>query len=97
MDTIEHQKQRLQEIKVELTAKAREVSGTLNGAPVVIVVGGSTTHDVPATAAGWANLVEGREGRFRDVVGLLQSAVEIESFIHYMEDPLFQDLKDKRP
>lgn len=61
----------------------------------MIVVGGSTQHDVPATVAGWANMTNERESRFRDVVGVLQSAVQIESFWHYMEDDLFQDLKDK--
>jgi hypothetical protein len=39
--------------------------------------------------------VKGREGRFRDVIGILQSAVQLESFFHYMEDDLFQELKDK--
>ena len=40
-------------------------------------------------------MTEERESRFRDVVGLLQSAIQIESFWHYMEDDLFQDLKNK--
>ena len=93
--TVEEDKRRLREIKAELKVMAQEISQQFNGAPVVVVVGGSTKHDVPAVAAGWANLVEGREGRFRDVVGLLQSAIQIEAFQHYMEDELFQDLKDK--
>lgn len=78
-----------------LHKKANEISELLNDAPVVIVTGGSTNHDVPVTCAGWANMTEERESRFRDVVGLLQSAIQIESFWHYMEDDLFQDLKDK--
>jgi hypothetical protein len=95
MDGIEHQKKRMREIRAQLHAKAREVSEIFQGAPVVIVVGGSTQHNVPATVAGWANMTQEREARFRDVIGVLQSAVQIESFWHYMEDELFQDLKDK--
>ena len=95
MDELEIQKQRVSEIKSLLHDKAGEISMLLNGAPVVIVTGGSTQRDVPATVAGWANMTEERETRFRDIVGLLQSAIQIESFWHYMEDDLFQDLKDK--
>jgi len=40
-------------------------------------------------------MIDEPESRFRDVVGLLQSAIQIEFFWHYMEDDLFQDLKDK--
>lgn len=95
MDELEIQKKRMSEIKSLLHAKAGEISELLNGAPVVIVTGGSTKHDIPATCAGWTNMTEERESRFRDVVGLLQSAIQIESFWHYMEDDLFQDLKNK--
>ena len=95
MNELEVQKERVSEIKTLLHTKSREISELLNGAPVVIVTGGSSRHDVPATVAGWANMTEERESRFRDVVGLLQSAIQIESFWHYMEDDLFQDLKDK--
>jgi hypothetical protein len=94
-EELEEQKRRIYEIKSLLHEKANEISELLNGAPVVIVTGGSTQHDVPATCAGWANLTAGRESRFRDVVGLLQSAIQIESFWHYMEDDLFQELKEK--
>ena len=95
MDDLEIQKQRTLEIKTLLHKKAGEISEILNGAPVVIVTGGRTQHDVPATVAGWANMTDERETRFRDVIGLLQSAIQIESFWHYMEDDLFQDLKNK--
>jgi hypothetical protein len=94
-EELKDQKQRMYEIKSLLHEKANEISELLNGAPVVIVTGGSTKHDVPATCAGWANMTDERESRFRDVVGLLQSAIQIESFWHYMEDDLFQDLKNK--
>ena len=61
----------------------------------VVVVGGSSEHGIEATVAGWANVTKHRESRFRDIVGILQSAVQLESFFHYMEDDLFQGLKDK--
>jgi len=52
-EELENQKQRMYEIKSLLHKKANEISELLNGAPVVIVTGGSTKHDVPATCAGW--------------------------------------------
>ena len=85
---------RLREIKQRLHRAADELSAELNGAPVVVVAGGSTPNDCPATVAGWSHLVDGREGRFRDVVGILQTAIQFESFAHYMEDDLFQSLKE---
>jgi len=94
VNRLDNEKKRVLEIKSELHKEAQKISAKYQGAPVVIVVGGSSQHNVPATVAGWANRVEGRESRFRDVVGLLQSAVQIESFWHYMEDELFQDLKE---
>ena len=87
--------ERLRVAKEALHAAAARVSEELGGAPVVVVVGGSSAHGLEATLAGWANLADGREGRFRDVLGILQSAVQIESFLHYMEDDVFQGLKDK--
>ena len=62
---------------------------------MVVVAGGSSKHGLEATIAGWANIVDGRESRFRDIIGILQSAVQIESFLHYMEDDVFQELKEK--
>ena len=90
----EYQVKRHKEVKEILFKFARILSQELNGGPVVVVVGGSTDHDVPATAAGWANVVEGREPRHRDIVGLLQNAIEIESFQHFMQDEMFQHLKN---
>jgi len=42
-----------------------------------------------------ANMTDERESRFHDVVGPLQSAIQIESFWHYLEDDSLQDLKNK--
>ena len=87
--------ERLRQAKDRLHKAAAAVSKELNGAPVVVVAGGSSEHGLEATIAGWSNIVSGRETRFRDIVGILQSAVQIESFLHYMEDHVFQDLKDR--
>jgi hypothetical protein len=97
MNDIASQIERLKAIRPRLHAAAGDLSKELGGAPVVVVVGGSAKHGVDATLAGWANLVEGREGRFRDVLGILQAAVQLESFLHYVEDELFQDIKGKMP
>jgi len=93
MSETEVQIARLRKAKARLHDAAAELSEELGGAPIVVVAGGSAAHGIDATVAGWANLVDGREGRFRDVIGILQSAVQIESFLHYMEDDLFQGLK----
>lgn len=88
--------ERLRIAKAKLHQAAAEVSAELGGAPVVVVAGGSSKHGLEATIAGWANISDGgREARFRDIVGILQSAVQIESFLHYMEDDVFQDLKER--
>ena len=87
--------ERLRLAKEKLHQAAADVSEELGGAPVVVVVGGSSAHGLEATLAGWANIVDGRETRFRDILGILESAIQIESFLHYMEDDVFQDLKDK--
>ena len=95
MNEQEERIERLRIAKERLHAAAAEVSEGLGGAPVVVVAGGSTAHGLEATLAGWANIVDGRETRFRDILGILESAIQIESFLHYMEDDVFQDLKDR--
>lgn len=95
MNEQEQRIERLRVAKEKLHAAAATVSRELGGAPVVVVAGGSSIHGLEATLAGWANIVEGRETRFRDILGILESAIQIESFLHYMEDDVFQNLKDK--
>ncbi len=95
MNEQEERIDRLRIAKQKLHSAAKDVSEQLGGAPVVVVAGGSSTHGLEATLAGWANIVDGRETRFRDIIGILESAIQIESFLHYMEDDVFQDLKDK--
>ena len=87
--------ERLRVAKEKLHEAAATVSKELGGAPVVVVAGGASDCGMEATLAGWANLAQGREGRFRDVLGILESAIQIESFLHYMEDDCFQGLKAK--
>ena len=88
---------RIERLRVakEKLHKAAEVSAELGGAPVVVVAGGASDCGLEATLAGWANFAQGRAGRFRDVLGILESAIQIESFLYYMEDDCFQGLKDK--
>ena len=95
MNITEERIERLREAKQHLHQAAARVSEELGGAPIVVVVGGSSEQGLEATVAGWANICPGRETRFRDILGILESAVQIESFLHYMEDDVFQELKDK--
>jgi hypothetical protein len=66
----------------ELNKKAKEISEEFNGAPVVVIIAGSKNSGIPKTITGWANLGEGREGRLRDLLGILEASKQIESLNH---------------
>jgi len=65
-----------------LNKKAKEISEKFNGAPVVVIIAGSKNSGIPKTITGWANLGEGREGRLRDLLGILEASKQIESLNH---------------
>jgi hypothetical protein len=63
----------------ELEEVAKEISHRY-GAPVVIVMGDTTESDVPRVMTAFAG---DADLRFRDVLGLLQTAVQYESIRHF--------------
>jgi len=69
-------------MQTELNNKAREISKEYNDAPTIVIVAGSVAAGVPACITGRANLGEGREGRMRDLLGILEAAKQIESLRH---------------
>lgn len=72
------------EIAVQIRKEIQELSNTLcdkYGAPVVIVVAGSKEAKVPQCLTVWKFPGEGT--RLRDIVGVLQTAIQIESLRHF--------------
>jgi hypothetical protein len=68
------------EIEQKLKVEANRISAELGGASVVIVVGGSTNPDIPRTMT--ASSLNGDEVRLRDLLGILQTSIQIESWKH---------------
>jgi hypothetical protein len=65
------------EIEKKLKGEAERISAEYEGAPVVIIVGGSETKDIPHTMTG--SFIDGGRGRLRDFLGLLQASMQIVS------------------
>lgn len=70
------------QMQADLNKKAKEISEEFSGAPTVLIVAGSKDAGVPFCTTGRANLGEGREGRMRDLLGILEAAKQIESYRH---------------
>jgi hypothetical protein len=68
-------------IEIKLKREANRISEELGGAPVAIVVGGSTEQGVPRTMT--SSSIKGDDIRLRDLLGILQTAIQIESWKHF--------------
>jgi hypothetical protein len=67
-------------LELELHAEAARISARLGDAPVVIVVGGDKDANIPRTltvSAAKSPL------RLRDLLGILQAAIQTESWKHF--------------
>lgn len=53
----------------------------MGGAPVVIIVGGDTEAEIPRTMT--ASSIKGKDIRLRDLLGILQTSIQIESLKHF--------------
>lgn len=73
---------RIRQIEAELRQDADGISERYGGAPVAIIVAGSQKANVPRCVTVFSNLGEGREGRMRDQLGILQAAIQIEAHKH---------------
>ena len=67
-------------IEKKLKTEANRLSKKLGGASVVIVVGGSAKPDIPRTMT--ASSIKGKDVRLRDLLGILQTSIQIESWKH---------------
>lgn len=68
-------------IKDELQSHADQIREEMGGAPVAVVVGGSDDAEVPHTVAAMSSRKE--ETRLRDLLGMLQAAMQIETLKHF--------------
>jgi hypothetical protein len=68
-------------IEKELKSEAEQLSARYGNAPVVIIVGGINRKDVPRTMT--ASSFKNSEGRLRDLLGILQASIQIESLKHF--------------
>ena len=69
------------EIEKELKTEASRLSEKMGGAPVVILVAGDTEANVPRTMT--ASSIKGKDVRLRDLLGILQTSIQIESWKHF--------------
>ena len=69
------------DIEKKLKIEASRISEEIEGAPVVIVVGGDTEANIPRTMT--ASSIKGKDLRLRDLLGILQTSIQIESWKHF--------------
>jgi hypothetical protein len=69
------------DIEKKLKAEANRISEQMSGAPVVIIVGGDTEANIPRTMT--ASSIKGKDVRLRDLLGILQTSIQIESWKHF--------------
>ncbi len=83
------------QIKEEITEEAKILSDRYQGAPVVIIVAGSKKANVGACIT--ARWIPDSEDRLRDRVGIMQTAIQIESFDHFFSQVFPITLKASLP
>ena len=69
------------EIEKKLKLEANRLSEEMGGASVIIVVGGETELNIPRTMT--ASSIKGKDVRLRDLLGILQTSIQIESWKHF--------------
>lgn len=67
-------------IELELKSEAERLSARFSGAPVVIVLAGDKSADIPRTITTSAATTP---LRLRDLLGILQAAIQTESWKHF--------------
>lgn len=71
-----------EEHEIGLQKKEAEIlSKKYNGAPVVILVAGDSEANIPRTMT--SSSIKGGDVRLRDLIGILQTAIQIESWKHF--------------
>jgi hypothetical protein len=75
----------IHEIEKKLRQDAERISKRHGGAPVVIIVGGYTEGDTDIRRCMTASTLQGYH--LRDLLGILQTAIEIETLKHFQLFP----------
>lgn len=71
----------IDELEKSVKQEAKRISEKYGGAPVVVVVGGDEKANIHRTMTGsWA---PNNSIRLRDLVGILQTSIQIESWKHF--------------
>ncbi len=68
-------------IEKKLKLEATEISKKFGGAPVAVIIGGDTEANIPRTMT--ASSIKGKDVRLRDLLGILQTSIQIESWKHF--------------
>lgn len=71
-------------LQQRLHREAERLSKELDGAAVVVIVAGSQEAQLDRTYTGWSHIADGREGRLRDLLGILQASIQIETRRHFL-------------
>lgn len=69
------------EIEKKLRTEAAKISSDLGGASIVIIAAGNTDKGIPRTMT--ASSIKGKDIRLRDLLGILQTSIQIESWKHF--------------
>lgn len=69
------------EIEKKLKIEANKISEQFGGTSVAIILAGDTEANVPRTMT--ASSIKGKDIRLRDLLGILQSSIQIESWKHF--------------
>ena len=69
------------DIEKKLKIEASRISEEMGGAPVVIIVGGDTEANIPRTMT--SSSIKGKDVRLRDLLGIMQTSIQIESWKHF--------------
>ena len=69
------------DIETKLKVEANRLSAELGGAPIVILVAGDSNAGIPRTMT--ASSIRGEDVRLRDLLGILQTSIQIESWKHF--------------
>ena len=72
----------IQKIASCLRNKADVISTELGGAPVIVIVAGDAKANIPRTITA-TSMVGGENAKLRDVLGILQSSIQIESYFTF--------------
>ena len=65
----------------DLKVEAQRLSDQFSGAPVIIIVAGDQKADIPRTMT--ASAFRPGENRLRDLLGILQTSIQIETLKHF--------------